>query len=72
MVWLSLAEIVTFLSRSISSVKIKDNGSIEIENSDGTTFSSSGRKIVNSALQVSLELDENGKLYFLFKDEDGE
>lgn len=57
---------------SISSVKIKDNGSIEIENSDGTTFSSSGRKIVNSALQVSLELDENGKLYFLFKDEDGE
>ena len=63
--WIGHTDIVP--SKTISGV-VNQNGTIAFTNSDGSTFTTTGEKLVTANEQISMGVDENGKLYFEFED----
>lgn len=52
----------------VSSAAVNQNGTITLTMSDGSTVTTTGEKLVMANEQISMGVDENGKLYFEFED----
>lgn len=52
----------------VSSAAVNQNGTITLTMSDGSTVTTTGEKLVTANEQISMGVDENGKLYFEFED----
>ena len=58
----------TEIGVKVSSAAVNQNGTITLTMSDGSTVTTTGEKLITADEQISMGVDENGKLYFEFED----